>query len=112
MKQFKFLFTLFLFGLLSVSCGDDDNGGGNNNVDCSDSVAVNAAVSDELNAISTAATAYGNDPSNANCQALKNAYQDYIDALEDIFDCAKQAGLQNEFQQSIDAARASIDSIC
>ena len=45
-------------------------------------------VTDEANALSTAATAYATDPTTPNCNAYKAAFQDYLDALKPFADCA------------------------
>ncbi len=70
-------------------------------------------LSNEITAISTAFTVYSMDPSEANCAAVKAAYQDYIDALKPYGDCSTLTGQsRTDWQQSIDEAEASIDSIC
>ena len=73
---------------------------------------IASEISDESAAISAAAIAYGSDPSNANCQALKNAYQDLIDAYQDLEDCAASLNQTTEWQQGLDAAEAALDTIC
>lgn len=111
MKTLKLslLFTfMFMCALSFSSCGGDDGPGG---VDCNDSIAVNNEISDEVEAISDAVNAYINDQSEANCQALKNAYQDYIDELKSLQDCANDAGVGAEFAQSLVDAEASIDDL-
>ena len=60
-----------------------------------DPVSCNYAteVQNEVNALSAAASAYGNDPSTANCNAFKTAYQNYIMRLKttvDVFLPAKK----------------------
>ena len=67
----------------------------------------------ELIAISTAATTYSNDPSVANCNAYKVAYEDYIDALEPYGSCSALTG-QNRtaFEQALQDARDSVDTLC
>ena len=75
-----------------------------------DPVSCNYAteVQDELNAVNAAATAYGNDPSTANCNAFKSAYQNYLNALEDHSNCVL-AEQQAAYQQALDDAQAAID---
>lgn len=110
MKTFKFsLFYsfAFLFVLSITSCGSDGPG----DVDCTSSIAVNNAISDEVDGISVALQDYINDDSAANCDALKDAYQDYIDALKDLQDCADQAGDGASFAQALVDAEASIDTL-
>lgn len=69
-------------------------------------------ISDESAAISAAALAYANDPSTSNCQALKNAYQDLIDAYKDLEDCAASINQTTQWQQGLDAAEDALASIC
>ena len=113
MKTLKLslLFTFSFMCILSfTSCGGSDGPGG---VDCNDSIAVNNEISDEVEAINTALTAYINDQSTANCDALKDAYQDYIDELKGLQDCANDAGVGAEFAASLADAEQSInDLIC
>ena len=78
-----------------------------------DPVSCNYAteVQNELNALSTAATAYGNNPTTANCNAYKTSFQNYLNALEDHRSCATTAGQGAEFQQAIDDAQASLNQL-
>jgi len=109
--------TIFNYSFLIVlvccfiSCGGDDDEGSSQNVDCSSSIAVNQAIADEVNAISTVSQAYFTDPSPANCDALRDAYQNYIDALRDLQGCANTAGVGAEFQTSLDDAEANISDL-
>ncbi len=68
-------------------------------------------VQNESDALTAALTAYSNDPSTANCNAFKGAYQDYLNALEDHRSCAVAAGQGTAFQQAIDNAQASLDTL-
>jgi hypothetical protein len=102
---YKLLLCLSVVGLLSIwSCKDDDD----------DPQGCDYATEtlDELNAVNAAATTYGNNPTPANCQALKDAYGAYLDELEDHVECAALSGQQAEIQASIDQAQASLDTIC
>jgi hypothetical protein len=94
---------LFATVVLTYSCKNDDD----------DPVGCNYAteVQDELNAVTEAATAFGNDPTNAaKCQAYKDAYQDYLNALDDHIECAALSGQQAELQAAIDDAQAALDA--
>ncbi len=114
MKTLKFSLFLTLsifFTLTIVSCGGSSSGPGG--VDCDDSIAVNNAISDEVEAISLALNAYIMDASASNCDNLKSAYQDYVDALKSLQDCANDAGVGAEFAQSLSDAEANIaDLLC
>ena len=93
-----------LFGIVvfSIGCKKDDDPVGCNYL---------TEVQNEANALSTATTEYGNDPTPAKCQAWKDAYQNYLNALEDNVECAALSGDQAELQAAIDQAQASLDSI-
>jgi hypothetical protein len=101
--MYKILWSVFLLGsLLFIACKKDDD----------DPVGCNYAqeVQDELATANAATTTYVNDPTPANCQAYKNAWQAYLDELEDHVECAALSGQQAEIQASIDAAQASLDA--
>ncbi len=83
---FLSLLVLILFGFLSCSKEED------NNIQCSGEWAVE--LYDELNAVSTAATAYSTDPTAANCVTYKNALQVYLNALEPYGDCTNLTAQQ------------------
>lgn len=94
-----------LFGIVvfNFGCKKDDDPVGCNYA---------AEVQNEVNALSTAATEYSNDPTNpVKCQAWKDAYQNYLNALEDHVDCATLSGQQAELQSAIDQAQASLNAI-
>jgi hypothetical protein len=70
-------------------------------------------LSAEVNAMSVAAQAYATDPTLANCNAYKSAYQKYLDALEPFADCTGWTDQQkNELQAAIDEAQQEINSLC
>ncbi|NNE14495.1 MAG: hypothetical protein HKN51_05930, partial [Saprospiraceae bacterium] len=91
-----------------ISCGGDDGPGGSS---CN-SQGWTVEYEDELDAVNDAATTWANDPTDANCEALKDAYNDYLDVLDDWEDCANQLDQFDEWQAAIDAARQTVDSIC
>ncbi len=103
MKTMQKLIACLMLGLvvLTYSCKKDD-----------DPVGCNYAteVQNEINALSAAATTYGSDPSTANCNAYKAAYQNYLNALEDHLDCAALSGQQAELQAAINQAQAELDN--
>jgi hypothetical protein len=70
-------------------------------------------VSSQLNAVTTAAQVYATDPTTPNCNALKTAYQNYLNALEPFVDCASWSVQQkNELQNAIDDAQQQVSSLC
>jgi hypothetical protein len=70
-------------------------------------------VSSEINAVSTAAQLYASDPSTANCNAYKTAYQNYLNALNPFVDCAAWTVQQkNELEDAISEAQQQISTLC
>ena len=70
-------------------------------------------VTTESNAVSAAAQTYAANPTTQNCNALKTAYQNYLNALEPFVDCASWTTQQtNELQDAIDAAQQQINTLC
>jgi hypothetical protein len=77
------------------------------------STAWTTTIQDELTAISNAAAAYGNNPTTTTCNALKAAYEDYIDALEPFGNCTLwSATTMAQWQDMIDEARAELPTLC
>ena len=106
MKKSTLPLVFVMFGLLVLfSCKKESVG------PCSASWASD--LGNEFTAISTAASIYSADPSEANCNDFKAAYQDYIDALKPYGDCATLSGAsRTEWQNAINEAEGSLDDIC
>jgi beta-mannanase len=97
------LLVIAFFSPVMISC--------KKKVACSTDWAIE--LQDELAAVSDALTAYYMDPTDANCNALKAAYQDYIDAMRPYGNCETLTGQDREdWQAALDEAEASIDTIC
>ena len=107
-KIFFFLF-LTLTAVGSWTCSKDDDN--NNNADpCTGSWATD--LSNEANAMMNAAQVYASNPTIANCNAYKQAAQDYLDALEPYGNCATLTGQDRvEWQTALDNAQASINAM-
>ena len=108
--KYKFLFiTLLAIGIAGLyGCSKDDDGTG----DGPCATAWSVAVQDEVSAWSSAAQAYGMDPTTENCNAYKAAADAYLDALEPYENCAALAGQQRaEWKAALDAARESINNM-
>lgn len=102
--KLKFLFILFAITSMGiVACGDD--------IDCSDEVALQAEIQDEQDAVNAAILTYTTDPSTDNCESLVDALQEWIDALKDLEDCAREVGEYDEFQEAIMQAEDDLDTI-
>lgn len=70
-------------------------------------------IQDEINAVTSAAIVYSGDPTLANCNAYKAAYQAYIDALEPFVQCTTwTAAAKADWQAALDEAEAEIDTLC
>ena len=96
-----FVSTLFMIGM--IACGGDD-------VDCTGANFSNE-LNAEINAIGNATTAFSLDPSSDNCNALKDAYNSYLDALEPYGDCGLTGQDKADFDQSLAEAQTAIDSL-
>ncbi|MCB0629430.1 MAG: hypothetical protein R2824_18340 [Saprospiraceae bacterium] len=103
----KFFAVLFVLSLgTTISCTKNDPGPGG----CAANFNYTAELQAEATALGNAASAYGQDPTTENCNAYKAAYQDYLDAAEDIKLCVPQADLA-AYQQAIDDARDNLDAL-
>lgn len=96
------LATLVIGAIIFTSCKKDD-----------DPVSCNYAVElqEELNTLTNAANVYAANPTTENCNAYKDAFNDYLDEAENYVDCATVAGQGAQLQADIDAARASLDAL-
>ncbi len=102
--QFRLVFVLFGF-LVLFSCKKEDV------APCSGAWATE--LSNELSAIGTAVSIYSMDPSDANCNMLKGAYEDYLDALRPYGNCSTLTGTsRSDWQEALADAESSIDDIC
>lgn len=103
-STFKALFVAGIITSVSfVACKKDDPG---------PSTCVFATeLQDESNALSAAATAYGNDPTPANCQTFIAAYEDYLEEAERLIPCAQAAGQGAQLQAAINDAQLQLDAI-
>lgn len=108
----KLSMSVFLsFFLIFMACsGDDDDD--IDQVDCNGASIYTSNVFLEVNMeLSEASSTYGNDPTPENCEAFKNTYLDYIDALRSLRDCAEVYGQIEEYDASLDQAEQSIDDL-
>ena len=103
MKTLKNLsiIAFLLLSLSAISCNQT-----NNPVTCSYAV----ELQDEATALSNAASAYGQDPTTANCEAYRQAFLDYLDEAEKLDDCVV-ASERAAYRQAIDDTQASLDAL-
>ncbi len=109
MKKSYLFSSLFCFAMLFgvVSCGGDDDGPAG----CS--VAWATDLQDEAVALANASAAYTDDPSQANCDALKAAYQTYINALKPYGNCTALTGQDRQaWQDFIDELEDEVATVC
>ena len=106
MKNAQFPLVIVLFGFLVLfSCKKEDV------APCSGAWATE--LSNEISAIGTAASIYSMDPSDANCNMMKAAYQDYIDALRPYGNCSALTGTsRSDWQEAIDEAEDDLETLC
>ena len=106
----KYTFFLFIFSILILtsSCSNDDDPV-TSSEDCTTTFSL--SFEDELLAVNNTSQTYANDPSSSNCQSFKDAYQDYLNALDTWKDCANFYNQVVQWEQAIDAAQLSLDSI-
>ena len=105
---FHHLFFVFCFIVLLSGCSKDNDPGV---LPCSTAWATD--LQNELSAVTTAIAAYTTDQSTANCDALKAAYQDYIDALKPYGNCATLTGQnRTDWQKALSEAEDNIASMC
>jgi len=101
----RFLACAFIgIVFMTYSCSNNSSG---------DPVGCNyvTEVNDELTALNDAINVWVMDPSTDNCIAYVNAFQDYLNALEDHVDCATLYGNQAELQTAINEAQANLNNI-
>ena len=102
--QFRLVFVVFGF-LVLLSCKKEDV------APCSAAWAVD--LQNEISAIGTAATIYSMDPSDANCNMLRAAYQDYLEALRPYGNCSTLSGVsRTEWQKALAEAESDLDTLC
>lgn len=99
------VFSFLVFG----SCKDDDGNG--DPAYCSGLYTEH--VQDEWEDVVAKATTFGQDPTLANCNAYKAAYQDWIDALEQFENCTGwTAQTKAQWQAALNDAREDLETLC
>ena len=97
-------FILLVSAFLSTGCGSDD-------VSCDDEDEINRIIDDGSENVNNAVTRYISDPSTANCNSLVKTYEDWIDDLERLQDCADEVGQGAEFRESVNLAKQALADI-
>ena len=83
------------------------------NVDC-DELETNfeALFADEYERINDALEVYINDPTDDNCDDVKDALNELIDEVEDYDTCADSRSEAREFREELDDLREELDDLC
>jgi hypothetical protein len=98
---------IFCFTLLAAACSKDGDG----LAPCSAAWATE--VNAEWTAVISAATIYAQDETDANYNALKSAYQDYINAMKPFGNCATLTGQDRaDWKQAVEEAEAEVATLC
>lgn len=108
----KKLFLLFAlpFALFTITaCGGDDDDIDNQTGFCTTAL-YGERVSAALDQFSTAVNAYANDPSTANCEAYRDAAQDYLDVLREFETCTFLVD-DADYQESLREAQQEVNDI-
>ena len=99
--------AFLFFSLLATACSKDGDG----LAPCSAAWATE--VSAEWSAVVSTATVYYQDETAANCNALKTAYQDYINAMKPFGNCATLTGQDRaDWKKAVEDAEAEVATLC
>jgi len=109
MKKFFLLFALPFILFTVTACGGDDDDGGNQPGVCTTAL-YGERVSAALDEFTAAVTAYSNDPTTANCEAYRDAAQDYLDALREFETCTFLVD-DADYQESVREAQQEVNDI-
>lgn len=104
--KISFLFPLLLVALtfITSSCGSS------NAIDCSNELAVSNAINSVTDELVDASLTFSQDPSQANCNNIRDVYSRWLDNLEEVEDCADDLGQGAEFRASLEEAREGLNN--
>lgn len=105
-KSIPFLTLVLFITVLFLSCS-----GNSLEERCGPNWSPAVELEQEINDFTNALTVYSQDPTTANCEAYKDAYLDYLDALRDWEDCYVYAYSAAEFNQVIDDAEDAVNEL-
>jgi hypothetical protein len=108
-RMIHFFLGTALALILLPSCNNDE--GEVSPLTCGANFNYLNSVDDELNAVNNAVTLFTSDPSPTNCDNLKQAYQEYINALKDVENCVPTTD-RAAWRQALDDAEDNVDNIC
>lgn len=106
--------TFFFLGLMAITlsfsaCGGSDDDGNIGPVFCNDQT-FGEAIANAVSGLNDAAVLYANDPTTANCEAYRDAAQDYLDEVRRFEGCAI-IGAREDFREALREAQESVDMI-
>ena len=100
----KILLLSFVLGVMTfISCGDDTP-----SVACTYEN-LNSTINTQIDNVNTAIAAYNAENSEENCQAVKDAANAYLDAIEEFEGCTEIA--EDDYNTALQAARDAVDTI-
>ena len=104
--KLNFLYFLLLLSVavLNTSCGGDDD------IDCNDEREITEAINGLSDELIEASLQFSQDPSQSNCENIRDVYSRWIDNLESVENCADQVGQGDEFRQAINEAREGLNN--
>ena len=102
MKMRFLFFFLALTSIGFISCSDEK--------DC-DEFANENFLQAEAEAIINTAFEYAFNPSDENCQKLRDAYSDFLDLAEEFQGCADEAGQGEEYRADLEEAREALNDL-
>ena len=103
-KSLVFLFGLIVMMTLGQACGGDD-------IDCADNAAIQQDINRLVTEVNNALDDFNNDPSDSNCDAVRDSIDDFIDFNESVLECFATDPERQLTQEQIDNARSSRDML-
>lgn len=100
-------FTIILLSIFISSCGSSSDSSG----PC-DGFIWTQEISDEAVALTEAGSAFGQDPTLEKCETYKNAFRNYIDALEDVdVSCFTNQANELDYEAALEDARNEVNEL-
>lgn len=109
MKNGLFLLSLFSGLLFITACGSEDNDDITTPDACSQIISY-GRIDDVMGEFYSTASAYANEPTNANCEAYRKAAKEYLDVLEDYERCVDIDNYP-DYQENLQEVQMEIDAL-